>query len=160
MGWIPEGISWYGVRHWVDEQGHWENTTEQVWVPNVVTVTDTPATTKKVYDHTEYWFEYDGYTTTSRSDCYAHQKALLIAGHPSNFSTKDVYTTQTVPAVTYCESCGRTYPTVRCGRICPHCGSSETYLLTGNRCVIKEIEAESGPAEAVTPPADAPPAMQ
>ena len=67
---------------------------------------------------------------------------------------------ETVPAVTYCESCGRTYPTVRCGRICPHCGSSETYLLTGNRCVIKEIEAESGPSEAVTPPADAPPATR
>ena len=28
---------------WVPEQGHWENTTERVWVPNVVTITDKPA---------------------------------------------------------------------------------------------------------------------
>ncbi|MCI1306038.1 MAG: hypothetical protein LKG40_07460 [Lachnospiraceae bacterium] len=104
VGWISEGISWYGVRHWVP--GHWENTTEQVWVPNVVTVTDTPATTKRVYDHTEYWFEYDGYTTTSGSDCDAHAIALLKAGHPSNFSGKDIYTTQTVPAVTHTEDHG------------------------------------------------------
>lgn len=94
------------TRHWVDEKGHWENTTEQVWVPNVVTVVDTPATTKKVYDHSEYRFEYDGYTTTSESDCDAHAKTLLIAGHPSNYSGKDVYTTQTVPAVTHTEDHG------------------------------------------------------
>ena len=33
-----------------------------------------------------------------------------------------------LPAVTYCEACQKTYPT-------------ETYLLTGNECSIKEIEA-------------------
>lgn len=47
-----------------------------------------------------------------------------------------------MPAVTYCESCGKTYPTVEYGRRCPHCRSWETYLLTGNECSIREIEAK------------------
>lgn len=46
-----------------------------------------------------------------------------------------------LPAVTLCESCEKTYETVRYGRQCPHCGSHETYLLAGNECNIKEIEA-------------------
>jgi len=45
-----------------------------------------------------------------------------------------------VDAVTFCESCGREYPTVKHGKICPHCGSAETYLLQGNEFLIKEIE--------------------
>lgn len=47
-----------------------------------------------------------------------------------------------LPAVTYCSACEKTYPTVQYGRTCPHCGSGETWLLTGNECTIKEIEAE------------------
>lgn len=46
-----------------------------------------------------------------------------------------------IDAVTYCESCGKTYPTVQYAKICPHCGSDKTYLLTGNEVSIKEIEA-------------------
>ncbi|MCI5873296.1 MAG: hydrogenase maturation nickel metallochaperone HypA [Clostridiales bacterium] len=46
-----------------------------------------------------------------------------------------------LPATTFCEACKKTYPTVAHGRICPHCGSEETYLLAGNECNIKEIEA-------------------
>ena len=49
---------------------------------------------------------------------------------------------ETIPAVTYCSSCGKTYPTVQYGRTCPHCGSGETWLQEGNECTIKEIEAE------------------
>ena len=49
---------------------------------------------------------------------------------------------EVIPAVTYCSSCEQTYPTVQYGRTCPHCGSGETWLLTGNECTIKEIEAE------------------
>ena len=51
-------------------------------------------------------------------------------------------TLEVIPAVTYCGSCEKTYPTVQYGRTCPHCGSGETWLLTGNECTIKEIEAE------------------
>lgn len=48
---------------------------------------------------------------------------------------------ETLPAVTYCESCRKTYPTVKYGRQCPYCESYETYLLAGDECNIKEIEA-------------------
>jgi hydrogenase nickel incorporation protein HypA/HybF len=44
-------------------------------------------------------------------------------------------------AVTYCEDCKGTYPTMKYKKICPYCGSEHTYLLTGNEYNIKEIEA-------------------
>ena len=44
-------------------------------------------------------------------------------------------------AVTYCEACQQTYETMKYAKICPHCGSDRTYLLTGNEYNIKEIEA-------------------
>lgn len=46
---------------------------------------------------------------------------------------------ETVPALTYCEDCGQTYGTVEHGKICPHCGSGNTYLVQGQETVIKEI---------------------
>ena len=49
---------------------------------------------------------------------------------------------ETIPAVTWCDSCKSTYETVKYGRTCPHCGSGETWLLKGNECIIKEIEAD------------------
>ena len=51
-------------------------------------------------------------------------------------------TLETIPAVTFCSACERTYPTVQYGRECPYCHSGETWLLRGNECVIKEIEVE------------------
>ena len=48
----------------------------------------------------------------------------------------------TIPAVTFCGSGGRTYETVKYGKECPYCHSGETWLIDGNQCVIKEIEAE------------------
>ena len=48
---------------------------------------------------------------------------------------------ETIPAVTLCESCNHTYPTVPQGRICPRCGSGETVLVRGNEINLKEIEA-------------------
>ena len=49
---------------------------------------------------------------------------------------------ETLPAVTYCEDCGKTYSTVEHGKTCPFCGSGQTYLLHGNEFNIKEIEVE------------------
>lgn len=46
-----------------------------------------------------------------------------------------------LPAVTMCDACQKTYETVKHGRQCPYCGSYETYLVKGNECNIKEIEA-------------------
>lgn len=48
---------------------------------------------------------------------------------------------ETVPAVTFCEDCKKTYPTVKYTKICPYCKSEHTYLLSGNEYTIKEIEA-------------------
>ena len=46
---------------------------------------------------------------------------------------------ETIPAVTYCSDCRRTYKTVQYGRICPYCGSENTWLQQGNETLIKEI---------------------
>ena len=54
---------------------------------------------------------------------------------------------ETIPAVTHCDGCGKDYETVAHGRICPHCGSQETWLIRGNECIIKEIEAETDSSE-------------
>lgn len=45
----------------------------------------------------------------------------------------------TIPAITYCEDCKNTYPTVKYGKICPHCNSPHTYLIQGNEVGIKNI---------------------
>lgn len=46
---------------------------------------------------------------------------------------------ETMEAVSFCEDCKREYPTVQFAKICPHCGSENTYLLRGNEFNIKEI---------------------
>ena len=48
----------------------------------------------------------------------------------------------TIPAVTYCEDCGKTYETVKYAKICPYCQSEQTYLVQGNEVRIREIEAQ------------------
>ena len=48
---------------------------------------------------------------------------------------------EVIKAITYCEDCKGEYPTVQYGKVCPHCKSERTYLLTGNELIIKEIEA-------------------
>ena len=44
-------------------------------------------------------------------------------------------------AVTYCQDCAKTYPTMQYGKTCPYCQSGNTFLVTGNEYNIKEIEA-------------------
>jgi|SRR5699024_1744147 len=46
-----------------------------------------------------------------------------------------------ISAVTICEDCKETYSTLEYKKICPHCGSEDTYLIKGNEFNIKEIEA-------------------
>ena len=48
---------------------------------------------------------------------------------------------ETLPAVTFCEDCKTEYETVAHGKICPNCGSGNTYLVKGNEFMIKEIAA-------------------
>lgn len=47
-----------------------------------------------------------------------------------------------IAAVTLCEDCQKTYSTVQSGRICPHCGSENTFLQTGNEITVKDITAQ------------------
>ena len=46
-----------------------------------------------------------------------------------------------IKAVTYCQDCKQTYDTMTYRKICPYCGSENTFLITGNEYNIKEIEA-------------------
>lgn len=46
---------------------------------------------------------------------------------------------ESTPAITHCDNCGKEYSTVSYGKICPHCGSGNTWLLTGTEMNIKEI---------------------
>lgn len=48
---------------------------------------------------------------------------------------------ETLPGITYCEDCEKTYSTVEYGKICPYCQSERTYLIQGNEFNIREIEA-------------------
>ncbi len=48
---------------------------------------------------------------------------------------------ETLPAVTFCQACHKTYPTLKYAKICPHCGSDNTFLVTGSEFNIKQIEA-------------------
>lgn len=48
---------------------------------------------------------------------------------------------ETLPAVTFCQDCKKTYPTVEFGKECPYCKSGNTFLITGNEYNIKQIVA-------------------
>ena len=48
---------------------------------------------------------------------------------------------ETLPAVTWCNACKSTYPTIQYGKTCPRCGSGETWLQQGNEMNIKQIVA-------------------
>lgn len=47
---------------------------------------------------------------------------------------------RTVPAVTICHACSRTYPTLEHGKLCPHCGSADTVLLQGREIEVDSVE--------------------
>ena len=55
---------------------------------------------------------------------------------------------ETIPAVTWCDNCKQTYPTVQYGKTCPRCGSGNTWLRQGNEMNIKQIEVEDEEGEA------------
>lgn len=47
-----------------------------------------------------------------------------------------------IEAITQCQSCKKEYDTITYGKECPYCHSFHTYLIQGNECLIKEIEAQ------------------
>ncbi|WP_420027431.1 hypothetical protein ACN6IQ_04125 [Fannyhessea vaginae] len=90
---------------WVPEKGHWENITERVWVPNVVTVTDKPAWDEKVSDGTLFVCS-DGFTTHSITELRAYDKKMMLAGTPISYSIQKQYKTVHHDAVTHTEDRG------------------------------------------------------
>lgn len=91
---------------WVPEKGHWENDTERVWVPNVVTVTDKPAWNEKVPDGTNYYVCSDGFTTHSIAELNAYSKKMMLADTPISYSIHKNYKTVHHDAVTHTEDRG------------------------------------------------------
>ncbi len=47
-----------------------------------------------------------------------------------------------IKAITYCRNCKETYSTTEFGKECPHCHSTDTYLVTGSDVMIKNVEVE------------------
>ena len=78
--------------------------------------------------------EVSGVVPEYLTDCwqYARRKSSLLQNSDLKI--------EIMPGITYCENCGDTYETVPYGKICPYCGSPDTYLVQGNGFQIKEIE--------------------
>lgn len=93
------------AKTWVPEKGHWENTTQKVWVPNVVTVTDKPAWDEQVKTGIKYVYS-DGFTTYSKEELYAHDKKMILADTPGSYTWYPEYKTVHHPAVTHTEDRG------------------------------------------------------
>ena len=91
---------------------------------------------KKIGSVTLEVVEVSGIMTDLFTDCWDYFKGR----HP--VLRDSVLKLVTIPAVTYCSSCHETYGTVQYGKECPYCHSTETWLVKGNECYIKEIEAE------------------
>ena len=79
--------------------------TKQVWIPNIVTVTD--YTDQKVPVGTRYIFAEDGFTTTDSDVAIAHAVELIKQGYFGNFRMETIYETQRVPAGSHEEDHGR-----------------------------------------------------
>ena len=79
--------------------------------------------------------EVSGVLVDQLQDCWKWASAK------SEVLTGAVLEVNQLAAVTICNDCGRTYPTVAHGRICPHCESPNTVLVSGNQMEVREVEA-------------------
>ncbi|MBP8640846.1 MAG: hydrogenase maturation nickel metallochaperone HypA [Oscillospiraceae bacterium] len=79
--------------------------------------------------------EVSGIVPIYLTDCWswAVEKSQLLKGSQLKI--------ETLNAVTFCNNCEKTYPTIEHKKICPYCQSEDTFLLTGNEVNIKELEA-------------------
>ena len=80
--------------------------------------------------------EVSGIMTDYFEDCWNYFKVK----HP--ILKDSILKLAMIPAITFCEDCKQEYSTMQHGKICPYCQSEHTYLVQGNECNIKEIEAE------------------
>ncbi len=69
-------------------------------------------------------------------DCFAW--AIKKTEHMQNCELDIII----LKAITYCKNCKETYSTTEFGKECPHCHSTDTYLVTGSDVMIKNIEVE------------------
>lgn len=93
------------VQTWIPEKGHWENTTERIWVPNVVTVTDKPAWDEKVKNGERITFE-DGHVVYNDKDWQDYSIKMIKAGTPVSYTFDILYKTVHHDAVTHTEDRG------------------------------------------------------
>lgn len=78
--------------------------TKQVWVPNIVTVTD--YADQQVAVGTRYIFAEDGFVTTDSDTVEAHAVELIKQGYCGNFRMETIYETQRVPVGSHTEDHG------------------------------------------------------
>lgn len=78
--------------------------TRQVWVPNIVTVTD--YADQKVAVGTQYIFAEDGFVTTDPGTAKAHAVELVRQGYAGNYRMETIYETQRVPVGSHEEDQG------------------------------------------------------
>lgn len=79
--------------------------TKQVWIPNIVTVTD--YTDQRVPVGTRYIFAEDGFTTTDTDVAIEHAVELIKQGYFGNYRMETIYETQRVPAGSHEEDHGQ-----------------------------------------------------
>ena len=48
---------------------------------------------------------------------------------------------ETIPAVTWCDNCKKTYPTVKYGKTCPHCGSGSSVTTSAGLMMLNTFSA-------------------
>lgn len=78
--------------------------TKQVWVPNIVTVTD--YADQQVAVGTKYVFAEDGFVTTDPGTAKAHAVELIKQGYFGNYRMETIYETQRVPVGSHTEDHG------------------------------------------------------
>lgn len=93
------------AKTWVPEKGHWENTTEKVWVPNVVTVTDQAAWDETVTNGYRYVFS-DGHIEYDDAGAEAYSMKMMQNDTPVSYHWEKDTKTVHHPAVTHTEDRG------------------------------------------------------
>ncbi|HHV3321240.1 TPA: hypothetical protein ACUJMC_001601 [Streptococcus agalactiae] len=93
------------AKTWVPEKGHWENTTEKAWVPNVVTVTDQAAWDETVTNGYHYVFS-DGHIEYDDASAEAYSMKMMQNDTPVSYHWEKDTKTVHHPAVTHTEDRG------------------------------------------------------
>lgn len=91
---------------WVAEKGHYENTTEKVWIPNVVTIVDKPAWTETVKTGRIICRFSDGHIAYSDEEAHNYSKKMILADTPVGYTWCPETKTVHHDAVTHTEDRG------------------------------------------------------